>query len=126
MDRDDALDQRQADPRLEDGGAEPDAWPLLVGTLYQAVKTASFAVTLTVTPSSSGSLREKLVIEKSPNGPSVPEASLAPVNTVCPVSGSPVNPKYRVVYDGKVIGFCCPECPKAFWADPEACLAKLR
>jgi len=51
---------------------------------------------------------------------------LAAVNTTCPVSGSPVNPKYRVVYGGKVIGFCCPECPKAFWADPHACLTRLK
>lgn len=52
-------------------------------------------------------------------------ASLAPINTTCPVSGSPVNPKYRVVYDGKVIGFCCPNCPKSFWDDPAGFLAKL-
>ncbi len=51
---------------------------------------------------------------------------LAAKNTVCPVSGSPVSPKYRVIWGGKVIGFCCPECPKAFWADPDAFLAKLR
>ncbi len=53
-------------------------------------------------------------------------ASLTPVNTVCPVSGSPVNAKYSVVYEGKVIGFCCPNCPKEFWAEPEKFLAKLK
>ncbi|MBI5434621.1 MAG: hypothetical protein HZA52_17450 [Planctomycetes bacterium] len=57
--------------------------------------------------------------------PESPAAALVPINTKCPVSGSPVNPKYAVVYDGKVIGFCCPNCPKEFWANPEACLAKL-
>ncbi len=51
---------------------------------------------------------------------------LAPINASCPISGSPVNARYRVVYGGKVIGFCCPECPKHFWADPEAALAKLK
>jgi len=50
---------------------------------------------------------------------------LAAQNTVCPVSGSPVSPKYRVIWGGKVIGFCCPDCPKAFWADPDSFLAKL-
>jgi hypothetical protein len=52
--------------------------------------------------------------------------ALAAKNTVCPVSGSPVSPKYRVIWGGQVIGFCCPECPKAFWADPDAFLAKVR
>ncbi len=51
---------------------------------------------------------------------------LAPINTKCPISGSPVNARYGVVYGGKVIGFCCPECPKQFWADPEAALAKIQ
>jgi uncharacterized membrane protein len=52
--------------------------------------------------------------------------ALAAKNTVCPVLGSPVSPKYRVIWGGQVIGFCCPECPKAFWADPDGFLAKLR
>ncbi len=52
--------------------------------------------------------------------------ALAPVNTTCPVSGSPVNPKYAVVFDGKVVGFCCPNCPKEFWADPQAFADKLK
>jgi YHS domain-containing protein/uncharacterized membrane protein len=51
--------------------------------------------------------------------------SLTPINTVCPVSGSPVDPQYSVVYDGRVIGFCCPNCPKTFWDDPQAFLAKI-
>jgi hypothetical protein len=51
---------------------------------------------------------------------------LAPKNSTCPVSGSPVSPKYRVIWGGQVIGFCCPDCPRAFWADPEAFLAKVR
>ena len=52
-------------------------------------------------------------------------ASLKPINTVCPVSDKPVDPKYSVVYEGRVIGFCCQNCPKTFWDDPEAFLAKL-
>lgn len=53
-------------------------------------------------------------------------ASLEPINKVCPVTGNPINPKYLVLYKGQVIGFCCPNCPKDFWADPEACLAALK
>lgn len=44
--------------------------------------------------------------------------SLIAGNTECPVSGKPVDPRYIVVYDGKMIGFCCPNCPKTFWEDP--------
>jgi YHS domain-containing protein/mono/diheme cytochrome c family protein len=51
--------------------------------------------------------------------------SLTPINSVCPVSGSSVDPRYSVVFDGRVIGFCCPNCPKTFWDDPQAFLAKL-
>jgi uncharacterized membrane protein/YHS domain-containing protein len=60
-----------------------------------------------------------------PGAEQIPTA-LAPVNTTCPVSGSPVNPKYAVVFDGKVVGFCCPNCPKEFWADPQAFADKLK
>ncbi len=51
--------------------------------------------------------------------------SLTPINSVCPVSGKPVDPKYSVVFEGRVIGFCCPNCPKEFWANPEQFRAKL-
>ncbi|MBL8763954.1 MAG: c-type cytochrome [Phycisphaerae bacterium] len=55
-----------------------------------------------------------------------PVATLKPTNTVCPVSGNPVNPKYAVVHEGRVIGFCCPNCPKDFWADPAKYESKLK
>ncbi|HTF87070.1 MAG TPA: c-type cytochrome domain-containing protein [Planctomycetota bacterium] len=44
--------------------------------------------------------------------------SFAPVNSKCPVTGAPVKQAYTIVHEGKLIGFCCPECPKEFWADP--------
>ncbi|MDZ4828772.1 MAG: YHS domain-containing protein, partial [Phycisphaerae bacterium] len=52
--------------------------------------------------------------------------SLKPINAVCPVSGTPVDPRYTIVYEGKVIGFCCPNCPKKFWDDPKAFAEKLK
>lgn len=51
--------------------------------------------------------------------------SLEPVNKTCPVSGAPINPKYLLVFEGRVIGFCCNKCPTEFWADPEKFRAKL-
>lgn len=47
-----------------------------------------------------------------------PAAPLKPRNTKCPVSGSPVDPLYVALVDGKAIGFCCPNCPKTFWTEP--------
>lgn len=55
----------------------------------------------------------------APPGPSTSGAAPAPVNTACPVTGKPVDPAYQVVFQGRVIGFCCRNCPTAFWADPE-------
>jgi mono/diheme cytochrome c family protein/YHS domain-containing protein len=51
--------------------------------------------------------------------------SLAPVNATCPVSGKPVDKKYSVVFEGRVIGFCCAKCPIEFWADPQKFTSKL-
>lgn len=42
-----------------------------------------------------------------------------PVNSACPVTGKPVEPKFKLVHDGRVIGFCCPNCPAEFSAHPE-------
>lgn len=49
------------------------------------------------------------------------EAMVEPVNTNCPVTGAPVaaNTPYTTVYNGEVIGFCCPACLPAFNADPQ-------
>lgn len=52
-------------------------------------------------------------------------ADLKPINNVCPVSGSPIDPRYAVVYKHRVIGFCCPKCPAQFWADPAQFESKL-
>lgn len=52
--------------------------------------------------------------------------SLAPVNTACPVSGAAVDANYLVVHEGKVIGFCCADCPRQFWAEPARFAEKLK
>ncbi len=53
-----------------------------------------------------------------PAAPAEKPASLAAVNRLCPVSGAPVKAEFSIVHSGRVIGFCCTECPKAFWLDP--------
>jgi len=48
--------------------------------------------------------------------------------TMCPVSGKPIdalNPKAAVEHEGKKVYFCCPNCPKAFAADPAKFTKKL-
>ncbi len=57
--------------------------------------------------------------------PANPAAPLVPINTVCPVTGKALDPAYQIVFRGKVIGFCCPNCPGQFWADPAKYESKL-
>jgi YHS domain-containing protein/mono/diheme cytochrome c family protein/uncharacterized membrane protein len=62
-----------------------------------------------------------------PDGAAAPAVtpSLEPVNATCPVSGEPVKSGFAVVYEGRVIGFCCAKCPSAFLENPAAYAAKL-
>jgi YHS domain-containing protein len=45
--------------------------------------------------------------------------------TLCPVSGKPIDPEHSVEYKGKKVYFCCPNCPAAFEKDPEKYADKL-
>jgi len=70
-----------------------------------------------------GSIEVQAPLEVEPEfkpGPPTIVASLTPVNSVCPVSGDPIDPKFAIVYEGQVVGFCCRQCPGRFWADPSA------
>ena len=40
--------------------------------------------------------------------------AVATMNKDCPIMGGPVDPKLTRVYQGQVIGFCCPGCPAAW------------
>ena len=61
--------------------------------------------------------------------PAVASSSTAtnagPVNTLCPVSGKPIDPSKTVVHNGMVIAFCCDDCKAKFQQDPTPYLAKL-
>jgi YHS domain-containing protein/uncharacterized membrane protein/mono/diheme cytochrome c family protein len=48
-----------------------------------------------------------------------------PINTECPVSGKPVVAGQTVVYNGKVVAFCCEHCKAEFEKDPKPFLSKL-
>lgn len=62
----------------------------------------------------------------SPESPTASPDALRPINDVCPVSGRPVDPKYLIVSRGRVVGFCCPNCPGPFWSDPDRYPVKPR
>jgi mono/diheme cytochrome c family protein len=49
--------------------------------------------------------------------------SLEPENERCPVSGKPVDKRFAILYDSRVIAFCCPNCAAEFWAAPQASTA---
>jgi len=46
--------------------------------------------------------------------------SLKPVNALCPVTGQPIDPAMAIVYQGRVVGFCCKHCLAKFLDDPAA------
>lgn len=49
------------------------------------------------------------------------------INKFCPVdSDNEVDPKVTIVYQGKVIGFCCRDCIKDFQKDPQQYMEKLK
>lgn len=46
------------------------------------------------------------------------EQILKPVNTTCPVAGTPIDAEFAIVYKGRVIAFCCRHCVGKFLEDP--------
>jgi len=52
-------------------------------------------------------------------------AAVVPINTICPVSGKPIDPAKTVTYEGRVIAFCCDDCKSQFEKDPKPFLSKL-
>lgn len=70
-----------------------------------------------------GSIEVQAPLEVEPEfKPGLPTivVTLTPVNSVCPVSGDPIDPKFAIVHEGQVVAFCCNQCPSRFWADPSA------
>jgi YHS domain-containing protein/uncharacterized membrane protein len=54
-----------------------------------------------------------------------PMTNAVAINTVCPVSGKPVDPTKTVLYNGSLVAFCCADCKAKFEKDPTPFLAKL-
>jgi YHS domain-containing protein len=47
------------------------------------------------------------------------------LQTTCPVSGKAIKAEHVVKHKGENVYFCCPNCPKAFSANPEKFVGKL-
>jgi YHS domain-containing protein len=68
---------------------------------------------------------QMLVDVGSVTAASAPATTDGPINTLCPVSGKPVDPSKTHLYDGKLVAFCCNDCKSKFQADPKPYLDKL-
>lgn len=47
-------------------------------------------------------------------------ANLHATNATCPITGKPVDARYTILFEGRAVGFCCPNCPASFWAEQDA------
>lgn len=54
-----------------------------------------------------------------------PSGPLALGNRLCPVEGTPVDPKLHVVWSDLQVGLCCPDCVAKFRAEPQRYTAVL-
>jgi hypothetical protein len=64
--------------------------------------------------------------KKTADEPAVQTQTDEIVQTTCPVMvGNPIDQNVFVMYQGKKVYFCCPECKAKFQADPEKYLDKL-
>jgi YHS domain-containing protein len=59
--------------------------------------------------------------------PTDASADAIAVNKMCPITGDAIDPKGpKVMYDGKVIGFCCSDCPPKFKENPAKYMKDLK
>ena len=68
--------------------------------------------------------------QPSPKTPPPPatqpgDETAAAEQTLCPVSGDPMDKNVFVVHQGKKVYFCCPGCKGVFLSKPEKYLPKL-
>lgn len=62
--------------------------------------------------------KEKSVAEKEVKQETTQQTDGKPFNTICAVSGEPVDPEFTQTYEGKTYAFCCNNCLKKFKKDP--------
>lgn len=91
--------------------AKVDQWKQQIAELESQIKAEQVEVVQGVVPTT-----------QPTTAPATPVEAIAsaavPVNTVCPVSGSPVDVTKFIDFEGKRVAFCCDKCPKEFQKDP--------
>ena len=63
--------------------------------------------------------------KKTEKGMTQENASMKMEQTVCPMSGMPVNKDISTTYKGKTVYFCSPACKTEFEKNPEKYTGKL-
>ena len=97
-----------------------------IASLQAQIKAEQIEVVQGITPASQPATAPALAAAAT--NPATGRAAVAaatPINTVCPVSGKPIDPTKFVEFEGKRVAFCCDNCPKAFKADPAKFKDKL-
>ncbi len=67
----------------------------------------------------------KCCSKKSEKGVTHENTSMVMEQTVCPMSGMPVNKDISTTYKGKTVYFCSPACKTEFEKNPEKYIGKL-
>lgn len=67
----------------------------------------------------------KVTVNLGLETPAVPAGAAGAINTLCPVTGKPVDPKRTSVQEGHTVAFCCADCKASFDKDPKPYLARL-
>ena len=98
-----------------------------IASLQAEIKAEQIEVVQGITPTSQPATAPAAPAVAAATNPATAPAvaAAAPINTVCPVSGKPIDPTKFVEFEGKRVAFCCENCPKAFQADPAKFTAKL-
>lgn len=93
---------------------------LFVGALISlAIRTAKHDP-YPLPANDSGLIEPATVMETHAHVDVAPVSDGKPVNTVCPICGMDVDPGVATaIYDGKVVGFGCKNCPPKFAEEPE-------
>jgi YHS domain-containing protein len=97
-----------------------------IALLQAEIKSEQIEVVQGITPASQPAPAAPAVAAATaPTTAAAAVAAATPINTVCPVSGKPIDPTKLVEFEGKRVAFCCDNCPKAFKADPAKFKDKL-
>ena len=89
----------------------------------------TLAITFTVVLADTKTDTSAAAAQKPTTGPATTQAaSTQAVNKSCAVMSPDdlVDPKYNVIYQDRVIGFCCEECADTFKKKPERHLKTMK